>query len=64
MQRDSPLTLVWSTKHEGPHHAPTWEATAIVNGVEYGKGTGPTQGQAKESAARMALETLIAQRGG
>ncbi|KZT21393.1 hypothetical protein NEOLEDRAFT_1073484, partial [Neolentinus lepideus HHB14362 ss-1] len=50
--------VTWETSHTGPQHAPTWSATAYVGNIQYGNGSGPTQGAAKEQAAYEALMRL------
>ncbi|KAL1739788.1 hypothetical protein HDZ31DRAFT_68586 [Schizophyllum fasciatum] len=42
----------------GPSHTPTWTVRCLLNGTEYGSGTGKSQKQAKELAAQEAWERL------
>ncbi|OSX66567.1 hypothetical protein POSPLADRAFT_1133052, partial [Postia placenta MAD-698-R-SB12] len=50
--------LTWNTSPSGQRHNAVWTAVAYINGVEYGRGTGPSQGAAKEVAAQKALDAL------
>jgi len=47
--------LCWHTQQTGMHQ---WEATALINGVEYGRATAYILSDAKEGAARQALAAL------
>ncbi|KAG6331284.1 hypothetical protein ID866_7806 [Astraeus odoratus] len=42
----------------GPAHAGKWNVTCVVNGIERGKGTGPSKQLAKEQAARAAYYAM------
>ncbi|CCL98160.1 uncharacterized protein FIBRA_00154 [Fibroporia radiculosa] len=57
-RRNPDLKMEYKTGRSGPHHAPTWEAAVLINGIECGKGTGQNQGIAKEQAAKQALKAL------
>ncbi|KAI0785300.1 hypothetical protein BC629DRAFT_1440418 [Irpex lacteus] len=46
--------LQWQCYQTGPQHISPWIAIAYINGVEYGRGQGHTQGAAKEQAAAAA----------
>jgi len=48
--------LCWQTQQTGTEHQ--WEATALINGVEYGRATASLLDDAKEGAARQALAAL------
>jgi len=63
LQSRKTMQLTWQTTQSGPAHQPTWQATACINGAEFGKGTGQTQGQAKEVAAREAYNKIVSQSG-
>jgi ribonuclease-3 len=43
---------------DGPDHAKHFQATVLVNGVEYGTGEGRSKKLAEQAAARQAMETL------
>ncbi|KAJ3559003.1 hypothetical protein NM688_g611 [Phlebia brevispora] len=53
--------LTWATNQTGPQHSTPWTAVAYINGVEYGRGSGWTQGDAKEQAAGLAYPALYHQ---
>jgi len=55
--------LTWEAQQSGLRHAPTWVAVAKIKGVEYGRGSGASQGAAKEAAAYQALAALRAEYG-
>ncbi|THU90621.1 hypothetical protein K435DRAFT_968584 [Dendrothele bispora CBS 962.96] len=42
----------------GPQHASTWETAVFINGQQYGAGLGASKGQARENAARIALQVI------
>ncbi|TRM66039.1 hypothetical protein BD626DRAFT_486582 [Schizophyllum amplum] len=48
----------YDASQTGPPHAPTWSVRCILNGNEYGTGTGTSQKKAKELAAKEAFERL------
>ncbi|KAN0084122.1 hypothetical protein V8E55_007626 [Tylopilus felleus] len=48
----------WVTAASGPLQRPTYTALFYLDGVEIGRGAGPTRGAAKESAAARALARL------
>ncbi|TFK53660.1 hypothetical protein OE88DRAFT_1733552 [Heliocybe sulcata] len=52
--------LTWDDDCRGPLHAPTWTSIAYLNNVEWGRGTGPNRGAAREEAAKTVLEALVA----
>jgi len=49
--------LRWEV-HEVNPTIPIWEAIAYIQGVEYARGRGVTQGAAKEEAAQKVLRAL------
>jgi len=51
-------TLQWNTRQLGREHHSDWEAIALINHVEYGKGTARLLDDAREEAARQALVNL------
>ncbi|KAI0094496.1 hypothetical protein BDY19DRAFT_988332 [Irpex rosettiformis] len=53
--------LRWECQQFGPQHTAPWTVVAYINGVEYGRGQGHTQGDAKERAANMAYSGLFAE---
>ncbi|KAI0361112.1 hypothetical protein OH77DRAFT_1516127 [Trametes cingulata] len=53
----------WTQHQTGPRNAPTWTATVIFNGVEYGRGSATNLGAAREIAAEQALRALWYHRG-
>ncbi|TCD70130.1 hypothetical protein EIP91_004859 [Steccherinum ochraceum] len=50
--------LSWEQKQLGSQHAGTWEATALIRFVPYGRGRGRTVGEAREAAAQQAYAAL------
>jgi len=48
------IAVTYSGEQVGPPHLPTWTVRCCMNGVEQGCGTGKSQKQAKEEAARQA----------
>ncbi|KAF9245723.1 hypothetical protein BU15DRAFT_40520, partial [Melanogaster broomeanus] len=50
--------LTWEISQEGPNHRPTWLAIAYLDGVEWGRGQGPSRGAAMEAAAGCVLNAL------
>jgi len=52
------ISIEWISTSNGPSHGPRWEVRCIVNGVERGSGIGRNQKQAKEIAARQALQYM------
>ncbi|KZT21391.1 hypothetical protein NEOLEDRAFT_1099326 [Neolentinus lepideus HHB14362 ss-1] len=51
--------LTWEDYSEGPPHNVTWTSIAYLNNIEWGRGTGPSRGAAKENAARAVLDALV-----
>ncbi|PFH49819.1 hypothetical protein AMATHDRAFT_62470 [Amanita thiersii Skay4041] len=45
-------SVTWQADSSGPPHQPTWTVKCFLNGIEKGRGTGKSQKQAKEDAAR------------
>jgi len=50
--------VTYPAEQTGPPHQPTWTVRCHMNGQEYGIGSGKSQKQAKEEAARMALAAM------
>ncbi|KAF9225381.1 hypothetical protein BS17DRAFT_778523 [Gyrodon lividus] len=50
--------LTWEKSHDGPGHRPTWLAIAYLDGIEWGRGEGPSCGAATEAAAANVLNAL------
>ncbi|KAF8078924.1 hypothetical protein FPV67DRAFT_85355 [Lyophyllum atratum] len=48
------VTITYTAEKVGPPHLPIWTVRCCMNGVEQGCGTGNSQKQAKEEAARQA----------
>ncbi len=59
IQRQSGQILSYALLgEEGPDHAKTFRAAALLNGREIGRGSGRTKKEAEQSAAENALEAL------
>ncbi|KAI0783363.1 hypothetical protein C8Q75DRAFT_444198 [Abortiporus biennis] len=54
--------LDWTDSHYGPEHAGYWESVVYIRGVEYGRGKGATQSEAREVAAQHAYNHLLSYR--
>ncbi|KAK7056028.1 hypothetical protein R3P38DRAFT_2761162 [Favolaschia claudopus] len=55
-QHGYPVTYEESSR--GALDSPTWSSVVFVNGIEYGRGTGPKRGAARDKAATAALHAL------
>ncbi|KAF8987988.1 hypothetical protein BDQ17DRAFT_527081 [Cyathus striatus] len=53
--------IVFQDSLFGPQNAPTWTSICMVNGIEYGRGSGPNKNIAQEQAAYQALEAFRVQ---
>ncbi|CEL53812.1 hypothetical protein RSOLAG1IB_06593 [Rhizoctonia solani AG-1 IB] len=51
--------LLWKETSAGPAHDPTWTVTAFIDRVEYGYGICTRKMDARQEAARKALEALM-----
>ncbi|KAK7017300.1 hypothetical protein R3P38DRAFT_1321274 [Favolaschia claudopus] len=51
-------TVAYEDTSTGPLYNIIWNSKVSINGAEYGRGTGPNRGAAKESAAKRALVAL------
>ncbi|MGF1530950.1 MAG: ribonuclease III [Puniceicoccaceae bacterium] len=57
--KDPSATIEYcSTRLSGPDHAPRFEATVLINGIAFGKGSGSTKKTAESAAAEQALSNL------
>jgi len=54
--------LIWEDKLQGPPDQGEWEAVAIINNKEYGRGCAQKLGDAREEAARLALIEHMSER--
>ncbi|KAI0045112.1 hypothetical protein FA95DRAFT_1680692 [Auriscalpium vulgare] len=52
--------LTWQFSAQGPPHATIHTAIAMLYGLEIGRGTGTSRGNAKKVASQQALATLNA----
>ncbi|KAL0951582.1 hypothetical protein HGRIS_008264 [Hohenbuehelia grisea] len=52
------LQVQYNAEQTGPSHLPVWTVRCVVNGAERGVGSGLSQKQAKDQAARMAWEQM------
>ncbi|KAF8560207.1 hypothetical protein OG21DRAFT_38851 [Imleria badia] len=52
------LSVGYPATFAGPPHAGKWNVTCVVNGIEKGKGSGPSKQLAKEEAARSAYYAM------
>ncbi|MDO4910975.1 MAG: ribonuclease III [Corynebacterium sp.] len=52
---------VYTSTSEGPVHDPTFTATVLINGVDYGVGHGPNKKTAEQEAALTAIQKLRAE---
>ena len=43
------------TAEEGPDHVKSFEVVTLIDGIEHGKGRGPTKKEAEQEAARETL---------
>ncbi|KAF9237147.1 kinase-like domain-containing protein [Melanogaster broomeanus] len=50
--------LTWDVSGKGPGHMVTWLGIAYLDGVEWGRGQGPSRGAAMEAAAERVLNKL------
>ncbi|KAG8732217.1 hypothetical protein FRC11_015006 [Ceratobasidium sp. 423] len=50
--------LIWKETSAGPAHDPTWTVAALIDRVEYGYGICARKMDARQEAARKALEAL------
>ncbi|CUA76296.1 hypothetical protein RSOLAG22IIIB_06203 [Rhizoctonia solani] len=51
--------LLWRESSDGPAHDPTWTVTAFIDRVEYGYGVCARKMDARQEAARKALQALM-----
>ncbi|KAJ1301538.1 hypothetical protein OPQ81_008786 [Rhizoctonia solani] len=51
-------SLLWKESSAGPAHHPTWTVTAFIDRVEYGYGVCTRKMDARQEAARKALDIL------
>ncbi|KZT18983.1 hypothetical protein NEOLEDRAFT_1052492, partial [Neolentinus lepideus HHB14362 ss-1] len=50
--------LTWEIQASGPAHMSYWTAIARIDGVEYGRGVGPSRRAAQDSAATYVLQAI------
>ncbi|KAF8579852.1 hypothetical protein K439DRAFT_1637564, partial [Ramaria rubella] len=54
-------SLTWDDQRSGPGHQATWTCTVYIDEIEYGTGSASSKQGARDAAARMALQALLAE---
>ncbi|KAH9896521.1 hypothetical protein C8Q73DRAFT_788873 [Cubamyces lactineus] len=54
--------MAWTQNSYGQQNTATWTVAVLIDGIEYGRGSGRSVRQAKAVAAEMALRALWASR--
>ncbi|EMD36423.1 hypothetical protein CERSUDRAFT_115436 [Gelatoporia subvermispora B] len=53
----------WQDQSSGPQYQPVWTSMVLINGLQYGIGTGRSKDASREAAAYQAYQALTAQYG-